>query len=64
MTVFEVLDLILYSIALRLAAKQDMKKRKDDPKASDDSDPNAVDSVLEERPEGFATANMEMIEMT
>ena len=36
-TVFEVLDLIFYSIALRKAAKQDKKKRSQQPQASDDS---------------------------
>ena len=45
MTVFEVLDLIFYSIALRQAAKQDKKKRTNQPQASDDSVPNAPDSL-------------------
>ena len=62
-TVFEVLDLMLYSIALRQAAKQNKKKRKHDPKASADSDPNAFNSLLKRRPDGFATVNMEVLEM-
>ena len=43
-TVFEVLDLIFYSIALRQAAKQDTKKRTNQPQASGDSVPNAPDT--------------------
>ena len=43
-TVFEVLDLIFYSIVLRQAAKQDKRNRRHNPQASDDSSTNAPGS--------------------